>query len=52
MARKKDLLKQIRRAIKTYPNDMELGYFVRREILLDEQVSKRNKKIHLENYEE
>ena len=47
---KNEVWKQLRAAIHKFPNDMELGYFIRRETLLQEREEKRNKRIHIENY--
>lgn len=47
---KREIWRQLRQVIHKYPNDMELGYFIRRQTLLEERDSKRNKRIHLENY--
>jgi len=46
---KNEVWRQLRKTIREIPNDMELGYFIRRETLLHEHEEKRNKRIHIEN---
>lgn len=47
---KNEVWRQLRKVIRNYPNDMDLGYYIRRQTLMEEHESKRNKRIHLENY--
>lgn len=45
----REIWKQISKLLHRFPNDMELGSYIRRESLMNERRHKRNLKTHIDN---